>query len=288
MPQFANTNWHNAHNFYGDLKDLESATLEDVKKFFGLYYAPNNAALVVVGDFDPAPARDLIKKYFGGIPAGPPPKFPDLAEPRQEKEKQSSRPDRLATGPALAFAYHMPPRNTPEYWAMGLLDQLLLQGDDSLLRQKLVKEKGYTGAVEGGINLLGNMYDYDGPMLWMASLFHDAATKPEQVMESVDQVIEPLRTKPLDAKAVAKALVKLRSDYYSTQEQFGGFGRADLLASLALFDDDPSRINGIEAQFRKVTPDLIRKTAEEYLRRGNRTVLTIQPQPAPADGKQTS
>jgi zinc protease len=288
MPQVANTNWHNAHNFYGDLKDLESATLVDVKKFFSLYYTPNNAALVVVGDFEPAAARDLVKKYFGGIPAGAPPKVPDLAEPRQEKEKQSSKPDRLATRPALAFAYHMPPRNTPEYWAMGLLDQLLLQGDDSLLRQKLVKEKGYTGSVEGGINLLGNMYDYDGPMLWMASLFHDAATKPEQVMEAVDQVIEPLRTKPLDAKAVEKALVKLRSDYYSTQEQFGGFGRADLLASLALFDDDPSRINGIEAQFRKVTPDLIRKTAEEYLRRGNRTVLMIQPQPAPADGKQTS
>jgi predicted Zn-dependent peptidase len=107
-------------------------------------------------------------------------------------------------------------------------------------------------------------------------------------MEAVDQVIEPLRTKAIDARVVEKALVKLRSDYYSTQEQFGGFGRADILASLALFDDDPSRINGIEAQFRKVTPDLIRKTAEEYLRRGNRTVLMIQPQPAPADEKQTS
>src|SRR5215831_5498783 len=56
LPQYANTNWYNAHNFYGDLKDLDAATLDDVSKFFKTFYAPNNAALVVVGDFDPAQA----------------------------------------------------------------------------------------------------------------------------------------------------------------------------------------------------------------------------------------
>src|SRR4051812_7586054 len=54
MPQYANTNWHNAHNFYGDLKDLDAATLDDVQKSFKSYYAPNNAVLAVVGDIDPA------------------------------------------------------------------------------------------------------------------------------------------------------------------------------------------------------------------------------------------
>ncbi len=53
MPQYANENWYNAHNFYGDLEDLEAATLEDVKKFYRTYYAPNNAAVAVVGDVDP-------------------------------------------------------------------------------------------------------------------------------------------------------------------------------------------------------------------------------------------
>src|SRR6476660_7785409 len=54
MPQYANENWQNAHNFYGDLAELDAATLEDVKAFFTSYYSPNNAALVVTGDFDPA------------------------------------------------------------------------------------------------------------------------------------------------------------------------------------------------------------------------------------------
>src|SRR3712207_6102418 len=125
MPQYANTNWYNAHNFYGDLKDIEAATLDDVRQFFKTYYAPNNAALVVVGDFQTAEARRWIEKYFGGIPAVKQPPPPDLSEPRQEKEKRATKKDLLARRPALAFAYHMPQRNTPEYYAMGLLDQIL-------------------------------------------------------------------------------------------------------------------------------------------------------------------
>ena len=71
MPQYANTNWYNAHNFYGDLKDIEAATLTDVQQFFKTYYAPNNAALAIVGDFDPAEAKKMVEKYFAAIPSVP-------------------------------------------------------------------------------------------------------------------------------------------------------------------------------------------------------------------------
>src|SRR6201997_1873375 len=87
MPQYANTNWYNAHNFYGDLKDIEAANLEDVRKFFHTYYAPNNAALSVVGDFEPAQAKTWVQKYFGEMKPAEVPKEPDLSEPQQEKEK---------------------------------------------------------------------------------------------------------------------------------------------------------------------------------------------------------
>src|SRR5437660_9175403 len=119
MPQYANTNWHNAHNFYGDLKDIEAAKIDEVQAFFKTYYAPNNAALAIVGDFEPEQAKAMVAKYFGSIPASKLPPTPDLAEPSQEKERSASRKDALANRPALAFAYHMPPRNSPEYYAMG-------------------------------------------------------------------------------------------------------------------------------------------------------------------------
>jgi predicted Zn-dependent peptidase len=283
MPQYANTNWYNAHNFYGELKDIEAATLDEVQAFFNTYYAPNNAALAIVGDFDPGEAQAMIAKYFDGIaPANLPPR-PDLAEPRQEVERTATRPDPLANRPALAFSYHMPPRNSPEYFAMGLLDQILVQGDDSLLYRELVKKNGFTGGVSGAINELGNMFDYDGPMLWTASLFHDATVQPHQILAAIDTVIDELQSKPVEPSLLQRSVTKMRSSLYDTLSQFGGFGRADLMCSYALFDDDPFKIDALESEFRKVTPELIGRTAREYLRKTNRTVLLIEPGAAEGD-----
>jgi predicted Zn-dependent peptidase len=276
MPQYANKNWYNAHNFYGDLADIEAATLKDAKDFSQTFYAPNNAALALVGDFDEDQAKKWIEKYFGSIPASKLPPKPDLAEPTQDSEKRFTKVDKLAEKPALAFAYHMPPRLTPEHYAMVLIDQILLQGDDSLLTQELVKKRGFTDSVDGGINLLGNQFNYNGPMLWMANLIHDASVKPDQILAAADPVIESLREKPVTKEQIDRALVKLRAQFYKDLTQFGGLGRADLMASFSLFDDNPALINNLEPELRKVTPELIEKTAKQYLRPTNRTVLVLE------------
>jgi predicted Zn-dependent peptidase len=286
LPQYANTNWHNAHNFYGDLEHLQAATLSDVKEFFTTYYTPANAVLVVVGDFDPAAARSMVDKYFGAIAGPKPAPLPDLAEPRQTEQKRFTKKDPLATRPALAFGYHMPARNTPEYYAMGLLDQILLQGEDSVLHKALVKQKAFAGDVDGGINLLGNMFNYDGPMLWIGSLIHEDTSAADDILATMDAAIRPLQDAPVDQATLDRALVKMRSALYDTMTDLNGFGTADLLASFAMFDDDPSRINRIEAEFRKVTPALLQKTAQAYLRPTNRTVLIIAPGQAASAGQE--
>jgi zinc protease len=282
MPMAANANWFNAHNFYGDLKDIDAATLKDVQDFFKTYYAPNNAALAIVGDFEPAEAKKFVEKYFGPLKASQLPPVPDLTEPKQEKEKRVTKTDVLAKRPAIAVGYHMPDRNTPDYYAMVLIDSLLIEGDDSLLHQELVQKRGLTGSVNGGINLLGNAYDYDGPMLFIMNMIYDPATSPDTILEAMGGVIEPLRSKPVDQKTLDRARIKLRSDLYDTIGGQGGFGLVDLLASFALFDDNPARINSLVAEFEKVTPAQIQKTAQEYLRPENRTVIVLNPQAAPA------
>jgi zinc protease len=279
MPQHANTNWYNAHNFYGDLKDLDAATLTDVQGFFKTYYAPNNAALVLVGDFEPAQALAWVQKYFGDLPRAQVPAQPDITEPRQEQERRAEKVDPLAQRPALAVAYHVPQRNTPEFYAMVLLHELLLDGKDSALYQNLVQQKQLTGDVSGGINLLGNPFDYNGPMLWTVALFHDPDKTPEQLVKAMDESIERVRSGPVDAATLERARVKVRSDLYGQLEQTFGFGTADLLASFALFDNDPGRINRLEGELLKVTPELIQKTAQEYLRPTNRTVLVVKTKP---------
>lgn len=276
LPMAAFTNWYNSHNFYGDLKDIEAATLEDAKTFATKYYQPQNAVVVVVGDFAEADAKRWIEKYFGNIPSQKAEAIPDLTEPRQEAEKTVTRVDKLAKKPAIAFGYQMPKRGTPEYYAMGLIDQIMIQGEDSLIYKEFVKNKGYAGGAGGGINSgLGNMFNYNGPMLMDVSLIHDEKFTPAQILASADSVVAQLQDKEVDQAMIDRAMVKLRSGLYDTLTQFGGFGRADLLASYALFDDRPENINQIEANFRKVTPALIQKTAKEYLRKTNRTVVII-------------
>ncbi|HJS58770.1 MAG TPA: pitrilysin family protein [Vicinamibacteria bacterium] len=282
LPQHANENWHNAHNFYGDLGDLDAATLEDVKTFFSQFYAPNNAALVVVGDVDRQQTQAWIRRYFGGIPAAKLAEKPDISEPRQAIEKRASKTDSLATKPALAVGYKAPKRMTPEYFALGVIDQILLQGRDSRLYGALV-EGGYTGDVEGGINApLGNMFDVNGPTLWTFSLVHDAERKADDVLKAADVEIEALRARPIDVGSLERARVKARSALYDDLERLFGFGRANLLACFALFDDDPGLINRLEQEFGKVTPELIQRTAQDYLRPTNRTVLVLEPKGAAA------
>jgi zinc protease len=149
--------------------------------------------------------------------------------------------------------------------------------------QELVKNKQITGEVGGGINyLLGNMFNYNGPMLWMSSFTHDAQVSQQDILSAVDGVVAQLSEMPIPQASIDRALVKLRSALFDEVDSFYGFGKVDLLASFALFDNDPARINGLEAQFKAVTPDLIKATVKEYLRPSNRTILTVTPGEAPA------
>ncbi len=286
MPMLANENWHNAHNFYGDLTDLEAATVEDAQAFFGAFYRPSNAVLVIAGDFEPATALGWVETYFGAIPGGDPVVLPDISEPRQEAAKFKVKPDALAPRPAYSAAYHIPERNTPAYFAMAMLDQLLLQGEDSLLHQKLVNEKGFAGDVFGGVNLLGNLYNYDGPMLWTFGLIHDAEHDADAITSAVDEVITQITTDLVSDADLARARTKLRSQFYDIVDTGTRFGLVDLLASFALFDDDPARINALEAEFDAVTPELMREVAIEYLRPTNRSILVVEPQ-ADASAEET-
>lgn len=278
LPQLANTNWYNAHNFYGDLKEIDAATLTDVQAFFKDYYAPNNAVLVVAGDVDPKQVMAWTEKYFGPIPASGALKFPDISEPRQTAEKRSEKTDPLAPQPALAWAYHVPPKNTPEWAAMRLIDLMLIQGADSRLTRVLVNQKGYAGNVSGGINWpLGSAYDYNGPMLWSAFLIHGPEVTDDAILADIDAVVKDLQDTLVTPAELARAKTKARSEIYDTVGDGYRFGLVNLLASFALFDDDPGRINRMEAEIEKVTPELIRKTAREYLRSTNRTVISLKP-----------
>ena len=145
------------------------------------------------------------------------------------------------------------------------------------MHQELVQKRGLTGDVSSSVNLLGNMFNINGPTLYMAWLFHDKEKPADEILAAIDSQIARLQNEAVDAETLTRARVKMRSSLYDEVEGLFGFGRADLLASFALFDDDPAKINRIEEEFAQVTPELIQRTAQEYLRPTNRTILTIVP-----------
>lgn len=284
LPQLANTNWYNAHNFYGDLKEIDAATLTDVQAFFKQYYAPNNAVLVVAGDVDPKQVLGWAKQYFGPIPRSANVVRPDISEPRQVAEKRSSKVDPLAPQPALAWGYHVPLKGTPEWAAMTLIDLILMQGDDSRFTRELVNRKAYGGQVAGGINWpLGNAYDYNGPMLWSGMIIHGPEVTDDAILADIDAIVKDLQTNPVSPAELDRAKTKARSELYDVIGDGNRFGFVNLLGSFALFEDDPGRINRLEAEIAQVTPDLIRKTAQEYLRPTNRTIIELKPGPKSSD-----
>lgn len=282
MPMLANENWHNAHNFYGELGDLQAATVADAKQFFDSFYRPNNAVLVVAGDIDYAATRAMIERYFSGVPQGAKITLPDISEPRQETEKFKIKTDALAPRPAFTAAWHVPERNSPQWFAMGLLDQILVQGQDSRLYQKLVRETGIAGGIQGGINSgLGNMYNYNGPMLWTVAFVHDPSKGRDEITSALDGVIEDVRARPVSAEELNRARTKLRSALYGIADSGTRFGLIDLLAVGAMWEDDPNWVNKLEAGFNAVTPELLQATAQQYLRPTNRSILLVQPGAAP-------
>jgi predicted Zn-dependent peptidase len=277
LPQRANTNWFNAHNFYGDLSDIQAATIDDVRKFFDTYYAPNNAVLVVVGDATPEEVMRLAEKHFGGIPSRELPPRPDISEPPQTAEKTFSEGDKLARTPALAFGYHLPERMTRDFFALSLLDPLLVSDESAKLYQALIKENQIASDVSGGFNYgLGNNFDYNGPMLYTFRVDYRPDVKADDVLKVVDKVITAVQEHGISEDELRQAKVNFRSSFLENLE--GGFGRSDLLAALALYDDNPNRINTILTELDKVTTAEVQAAAKKYLVPANRTSIDRRPE----------
>jgi predicted Zn-dependent peptidase len=274
----ANQNWYNAHNFYGDLTDLEAANLDDVRNFFKAYYAPNNAVLTVVGDVDTAEVRKFIEKHFASIPSQPIPKRPDISEPAQTKEKRVSQTDKLANLPALAIGYHMPDQKSTDFAAMVLLNQILQGDDSSRLYQRLVKEKELALDLSSGVNLgLGNEFDYDGPMLLTTRTTYKPGNKGDDVVKELDAILADIKQKGVTEKELADAKVRFRSNYFDQLEST--FGKAHLLSSFALFRDNPALINTALEPFEAVTLAQVKAVAQKYFVPENRTIIDRVPEP---------
>ncbi len=262
------------HSTIGSMEDLNAATLEDVAEFFKTYYAPNNAVLTLVGDFKTEEALAKIRKYFEGIPSQPPPREPDMAEPEQKGERRRKLEDAFARTPRLDIVYKIPPGNTPDWYAMDVLGDVLLGGQSSRLYQKLVKER------QVAVSVFGGAQERRGPSLWSVTVMARPGTNPDEIEKLIYEEIERTKKEPVADWELEKVRMQLRRQ--RAQALRSTLFRSILLGQYAVYYNDPSLINTIEEKINKITKSDLQRVAQAYLKETNRTVVITVPKAAAA------
>ena len=284
LPGKAFDTYPNAHNFYGEFKDLDGARIEDVEKFYRQYYVPNNAVLAIVGDVNAADVFAKVEKYFGPVPAGAAPPQVKADEAAQTSERRSVQTDKLANLPALAVGYRMPPRGSHDAVVAAVAGELLHNGQASRLYQSLVKEKKKAVSVDGGVNFpLGNPFEYNGPTLLVSFVVAPANSEEDALITAYDDAIADLARRGPDAAELDRIRAKMRSDWYAELEI--PIRRASSLSHAVLFDGNADRVSSIPDEINGVSSDDIRKFAAKYLVKTNRTIIWRVPAPKEGDRK---
>ncbi|MCA1631721.1 MAG: insulinase family protein [Acidobacteria bacterium] len=265
----------NAHSTIGSMEDLDAASVEDVREFFRIYYAPNNAVLSIVGDFDPAEARSLVEKYFASIPRQPAPPVVNVDESAEVAARFESYPDRFAQLPALMLGWKAPVRRTPEFYALALASDLLLEGESSRLYQRLVKGDESVVAVQGG------MGERRGP----SSLYLFAIPKPGKTTDEIRATIMGEIDRLASEGATPGEMEKLRNNLLndSVRGRQSTMFRAQMLAEYTLYDGDPDLINTELEHYLRVTPEEIKEAAARFLSSDNFSLIEVVPAPDDAE-----
>src|SRR6202044_2674223 len=270
-------NFANKHSVIGSMQDLNAATIQDVQEFFRIYYAPNNAVLTLVGDFQPADALAKIKKYFGAIPAQPAPPAPDLAEPKQTAERSKTIEDPFAQVPRLDIAFKAPPGNTNDVYALDVLSTVLGGGQSSPLYQSLVKDK------ELAVNVFCYIDEHKGPSTFNVTVLARPGKDLKEVEKVVYAELEKAKSEPIPDWELQK--VHMMERHQTAQELQSTLYRAGLIGQMASIYGDPNLINTRFDKIASVGKDDIQRVAKTYLTEDNRTVVTTLPKPKAESGQ---
>ncbi len=262
-------NFANSHSTIGSMEHLDDATVEDVQEFFRIYYAPNNAVLVISGSFEPGTAKQLVETYFGDIAGQTAPPDLDVSEPAEVAQTYREWEDKLAPFPAFLIGWKIPKRRSPEFNALYLAGKLLYDGESSRLYQKLVKGD------ESVIQLFGFTDERRGP----SSIFVGAIPKPEKDLSRIrDIIMTEIRNIATDGPS-ADEMQKLHNQLINDAVRMrqSSMTRAQQIAEYALYDGDPQLINTDLDDLLSVTPEHIRNAVQAFLNTDNRALLDIVP-----------
>ena len=268
-----------AHTVIGSMADLDAAKLADVQAFFDTYYAPNNATLVVVGDFNPAELRSLVNQYFAGIPSHAAPEAPRCDVTAGKGPQRREVKDPKANLDAVLRIYRVPEHRNPDTGALELLDMILGQGESSRLNVSVVRRDKAAVATGSLLNPFGSR---NGPGVWVTYGIVNQGVAADRIDSLLAAQLDTIRANGVTAAELEKAKNLLRAGFIANRETT--MGKAEELHHYLTFHASIDEINTDLERVLAVTLDDLKRVAGKYLDPNNLTVVIVRAGPATTSG----
>jgi predicted Zn-dependent peptidase len=251
------------------MKDLDAIRLEDAQDYFRAYYAPNNAVIAVVGDFNTPALFAKMRRYFGSVPRQPAPRAVVNAEPPQQGERRIAF-HRAAELPAVMMGYHVGTLRDPDDPALDVLDTILSHGESSRLYRRLIYEKQIAAEVSSSneSRLDPGLFTFYA----QAQLGHTAA----ECEAAIYAVLDDVQKNGVTDRELQKAKNVLRFEYLNQFKTNNG--RAGLLTEYEANWGDWRQLLNVLPRYDRVTVADVQRVARKYFPDRHRTVVTLVPE----------
>ena len=260
------------HTTIGSMKDLDSASVEDVRDFHRSFYIPGNATMAIVGDFDMAQAKELVTKYFARVPKS------DRVIPREyAREKPSVAERRIIVNenwplPAVIVVYPITYDGHPDSYPLHLTSKILSDGDSSRIYRSLVYDKQIALSAFGSGNII------EEPNLFFAVALVAPGRTHDEVETALIAEFDKLRTEPITERELQRAKNQFFRDYIVDRESIRG--KASQLAHAVVIHRDVTTADGEVEIFTNMKVSDLQRVAKTYFTPQNRLVLKILPKTA--------
>ena len=254
----------------GSMDDLNQATTVDVQEFFDTYYVPNNATLVLVGDFESDTALSYAKKHFGRLPRGKKPIPPvTLTEPEQKSLREFTKSYGNVPLPAVVSAFHLPAEGSPDRYALEIASEILSSGQSSRIYRRLVYEEQVALQASGSAFLL------EGPSIFFSFGITNQGKDVKQVSASLRDVFEGMKKAPVPGDELDKAKNNVIARYVIGRQS--AQAKADSLGKSAVLDDNPELYNTELDRYQALTAADVQRVCQKYLTAENETRMWVTP-----------
>jgi zinc protease len=250
----------------GSIEELDAATLDDVKKFHATFYRPDNAVLLVVGDFEQQQADAWIDKYFAPVPR-PSTEIPRVTvqEPARTEERRVPVTAPNVPLPAVAMTWLAPPASSPDSYALAVAESILSSGESSRLYERLVR-----GEIAVQANAYADLRQDLGIFAVLAIM--SGGHQPAEAEKILREELQKLQDKPATDAEIEKAKNQIITSALRERETNGG--RADALARSIILDRDASQVNTGLAKLQAVTAADVQRVIKKYVGDGKAVVIT--------------